>query len=117
MKWINILFLVAGGISVFIYVRALFRWFRIKWYFQNTLPNCENECIKVFPRYPLFYYKMRPSPWNKRIAEGVVRRNEILMKYDKENAEQLIHAEQELFWSWSAGAIATGIFAVCLIMR
>jgi len=117
MIWLVILYVPVMGVSVFIFVRALFRWFRIKWYFQNTLPNCENECIKVFPRYPLFYYKMRPSPWNKRIAEGVVRRNEILMKYDKENAEQLIHAEQELFWSWSAGAIATGIFAVCLIMR
>jgi len=47
-----------------------------------------------------------------------VRRNEILMKYDKENAEQLIHAEQELFWSWSAGAIATGIFAfLCVMMK
>lgn len=53
---------------------------------------------------------MRSTPWNKRIAEGVVRRNEILMKYDKENAEQLISAEKELYWSWSAGAIANGDF-------
>ena len=53
MKWIIILFLAAGAISVFIYVLALFRWFQIKWYFQNTLPYSEQECIKVFPRYPL----------------------------------------------------------------
>lgn len=117
MIWLVILYIPVLVVSLFFYLRALFRWFRIKWYFQNTLPNCENECIKVFPRYPLFYYKMRSTRWNKRIAEGVVRRNEILMEYDKENAEQLIRAEQELFWSWSAGAIATGIFAVCLIMR
>ena len=118
MTWLIILYVTVLVVSLFFYLRALFRWFRIKWYFQNTLPNCENECIKVFPRYPLFYYKMRPSPWNKRIAEGVVRRNEILMKYDKENAEQLIHADQELFWSWSAGAIATGIFAfLCVMMK
>ena len=117
MIWLVILYIPVLVVSLFFYLRALFRWFRIKWYFQNTLPNCENECIKVFPRYPLFYYKMRPSPWNKRIAEELVKRNKVLMEYDKEKAEQLISAEKELYWSWSAGAIATGIFAVCLIMR
>ena len=83
MKWIIILFLVAGGISVFIYVLALFRWFQIKWYFQNTLPYSEQECIKGFPRYPLWYYKMRSTPWNDRIAKDLVKRNQILMEYDE----------------------------------
>ena len=117
MKWLVILFLAAGAISVFIYVRALFRWFRIKWYFQNTLPYCENECIKVFPRYPLGYYKMRSTPWNDRIAEELEKRNKVLMEYNKEKAEQLISAEKELYWSWIAGAISTWLFAVCLVMR
>ena len=117
MIWLVILYVTVLVVSLFFYLRALFRWFRIKWYFQNTLPNCENECIKVFPRYPLFYYKMRPAPWNKRIAEELVKRNKVLMEYDKEKAEQLISAEKELYWSWSAGAISTWLFAVCLIMR
>ena len=117
MKWIIILFLVAGGISVFIYVLALVRWFQIKWYFQNTLPYSEQECIKVFPRYPLWYYKMRSTPWNDRIAEDLVKRNQVLMEYDKAKAEQLIRAEKDLSWSWATGAISTWILAVCLIMR
>ena len=116
MKWIIILFLVAGGISVFIYVRALVRWFQIKWYFQNTLPYSEQECIKVFPRYPLWYYKMRSTPWNDRIAEDLVKRNQILMDCDKEKAEQLIRAEKQLFWSWSVGGVATAIFAFTYVM-
>lgn len=73
--------------------------------------------FKVFPRYPLGYYKMRSTPWNDRIAKDLVKRNQILMEYDKAKAEQLVSAEKELYWSWSAGAIATGIFAVCQIMR
>ena len=117
MKWINILFLVAGGISVFIYVRALFRWFRIKWYFQNTLPYCENECIKVFPRYPLWYYKMRSTPWNDRIAKDLVKRNQILMEYDKAKAEQLIRAEKQMFFSTIPVGIATIIAVIYLIKK
>ena len=116
MKWINILFLVAGGISVFIYILALFRWFQIKWYFQNTLPYSEQECIKVFPRYPLWYYKMRSTPWNDRIAEDLVKRNQLLMDCDKEKAEQLIRAEKQMYWSWSVGGIATAIFAFTYVM-
>ena len=117
MKWINILFLVAGGISVFIYVRALFRWFRIKWYFQNTLPYSEQECIKVFPRYPLWYYKMRSTPWNDRIAKDLVKRNQILMEYDKAKAEQLVHAEKQMFFSTIPVGIATIIAVIYLIMK
>ena len=110
MKWIIILFLVAGGISVFIYVLALFRWFQIKWYFQNTLPYSEQECIKVFPRYPLWYYKMRSTPWNDRIAEDLEKRNQILMEHDKEKAAQLILAEKQMFWAWIPIGLATAVF-------
>ena len=110
MKWINILFLVAGGISVFIYVLALFRWFQIKWYFQNTLPYSEQECIKVFPRYPLWYYKMRSTPWNDRIAKDLVKRNQILMEHDREKAAQLILAEKQMFWAWIPIGLATAVF-------
>ena len=117
MKWIIILFLVAGGISVFIYVLALFRWFQIKWYFQNTLPYSEQECIKVFPRYPLWYYKMRSTPWNDRIAKDLVKRNQILMEYDKAKAEQLVHAEKQMFFSTSPVGIATIIAVIYLIMK
>ena len=117
MKWIIILFLVAGGISVFIYVRALFRWFRIKWYFQNTLPYSEQECIKVFPRYPLWYYKMRSTPWNDRIAKDLVKRNQILMEYDKAKAEQLVHAEKQMFFSTIPVGIATIIAVIYLMMK
>ena len=117
MKWIIILFLVAGGISVFIYVLALFRWFQIKWYFQNTLPYSEQECIKVFPRYPLWYYKMRSTPWNDRIAKDLVKRNQILMEYDKAKAEQLIRAEKQMFFSTIPVGIATIIAVIYLIMK
>lgn len=117
MKWIIILFLVAGGISVFIYVLALFRWFQIKWYFQNTLPYSEQECIKVFPRYPLWYYKMRSTPWNDRIAKDLVKRNQILMEYDKAKAEQLVHAEKQMFFSTSPVGIATIIAVIYLMMK
>ena len=117
MKWLFILFLVAGGISVFIYVRALVRWFQIKWYFQNTLPYSEQECIKVFPRYPLWYYKMRSTPWNDRIAKDLVKRNQILMEYDKAKAEQLVHAEKQMFFSTIPVGIATIIAVIYLMMK
>ena len=117
MKWFDILFRVAGGISVFIYVLALFRWFQIKWYFQNTLPYSEQECIKVFPRYPLWYYKMRSTPWNDRIAKDLVKRNQILMEYDKAKAEQLVHAEKQMFFSTIPVGIAAIIAVIYLIMK
>ena len=117
MKWLVILFLAAGAISVFIYVRALFRWIKVKWYFQNLLPACENECIRIFPRYPLFYYKMRSTPWNDRIAEDLVKRNQILMEYDKAKAEQLVHAEKQMFFSTIPVGIATIIAVIYLMMK
>lgn len=117
MTWLIILYLASVGISVFIWGRALFRWFQIKWYFQNILPACEKECIRVFPRYPLWHYRMLSTPWYDRIAEDLVKRNQVLMEYDKAKAEQLILAEKQMYWSWSAGALATGIFAVYLVMK
>ena len=116
MKWLIILFLAAGAISVFIYVRALFWWFKVKWYFQNLLPACENECIRIFPRYPLFYYKMRSTPWNDKLAEDLVKRNRILMEYDREKAEQLIRAEKQMFYSTIPVAIVTIIAVFYLAM-
>ena len=117
MKWFVILNLAVWCVSVFIYVRALFRWFRIKWYFQNTLPYSEQECIKVFPRYPLWYYKMRSTPWNDRIAKDLVKRNQILMEYDKAKAEQLVHAEKQMFFSTIPVGIATIIAVIYLIKK
>ena len=110
MKWLVILNLSVWCVSVFIYLRAMFRWFRIKWYFQNTLPYCENECIGIFPRYPLWYYRMASTPWYNRIAEDLEKRNQILMEYDKEKAAQLILAEKQMFWFWSFAGISTAIF-------
>ena len=46
-----------------------------------------------------------------------MKRNKVLMEYNREKAEQLISEEKELYWSWSAGALATGIFAFCMVMR
>ena len=117
MKWFVILFLAAGGITVFVYVRALVRWFQIKWYFQNMLPYSEQECIKVFPRYPLWYYKMRSTPWNDKIAEDLVRRNKVLMDFDKAKAEQLIRAEKQMFFSTIPVGIATIIAVIYLIKK
>ena len=116
MKWLIILNLGVLGGSLFFYLRALFRWFRIKWYFQNTLPYHENECIRVFPRYPLWYYRMCSTPWYDKIAEDLVKRNQLLMDCDKEKAEQLIRTEKQMYWSWSVGGIATAIFAFTYVM-
>ena len=117
MKWFVTLNLTVWCVSVFIYLRALFRWFRIKWYFQNTLPYSEQECIKVFPRYPLWYYKMRSTPWNDRIAEDLAKRNQVLMEYDKTKAEQLIRAEKQMFFSTSPVGIAMIIAVIYLMMK
>ena len=113
MKWFVILNLAVWCVSVFIYVRALFRWFRIKRYFRNTLPSGKNECIKFFPRYPLWYYRTASTPWYNRIAEDLEKRNQILMEYDKEKAVQLILAEKQMFWFWSLAGISTAIFLIC----
>ena len=110
MKWLVILNLAVLGVSVFIYLRALVRWFRIKWYFQNMLPYSEQECIKVFPRYPLWYYRMASTPWYNRVAEDLEKRNQILMEHDKEKAARLILAEKQMFWAWIPIGLATAVF-------
>ena len=46
-----------------------------------------------------------------------MKRNKVLMEYNREKAEQLIRAEKDLYWSWIAGGLSTWIFAVCLVMR
>ena len=116
MTCLIFLYLAVVGISVFIWGRALFRWFKVKEYFQNTLPYCDKGCIKFFPRYPLWHYRMCSSPWYNRIAEDLVKRNQILMDCDKEKAEQFIRAEKQMYWSWSVGGVATAIFAFTYVM-
>ena len=117
MTWLIILYLASVGTSVFIWGRALFRWFQIKWYFQNILPGCEKECIRVFPRYPLWHYRMLSTPWYDRIAEDLVKRNQVLMEYDKAKAEQLIRAEKQMFYSTIPVGIVTIIAVFYLAMK
>ena len=104
MIWLIILYLLVIGVSIFIFVRALFMFFVVKEYFWNTLPDNEKECINgfpnCFPRHPISdYYKEHPLPWTKETVDGLLKRNEILLKYDKEKAKQLILAEKQLFYS------------------
>ena len=113
MTWLIIPYLTVVGISVFIWGRALFRWFKEKEYFQNTLPYCDKGCIKFFPRYPLGHYRMCSSPWYNRVAEDLEKRNQILMEYDKEKAAQLILAEKQMFWAWIPIGLATAVFLTC----
>ena len=117
MIWLVILYVPLIGVSVFVFVRAIFKHIDAKEYFWNVLPDCEKDCINCMPRYPLFHYKQRMCPWNRTIAEDLVKRNKVLMEYNREKAEHLISEEKELYWSWSAGALATGIFAFCMVMR
>ena len=116
MIWLVILYVPLIGVSVFFFVRAIFKHIDAKEYFWNNLPDCEKDCINCLPRYPLFYYKGCWG-WRGKIAEELEKRNKILMEYNREKAEQLIRAEKDLYWSWIAGAISTWLFAVCLIMR
>ena len=116
MIWLVILYVPLICVSVFVFVRAIFRHIDAKEYFWNNLPDCEKDCINCLPRYPLFYYKGCWG-WRGKIAEELEKRNKILMEYNKEKAEQLIRAEKDLYWSWIAGGLSTWIFAVCLVMR
>jgi len=116
MTWFVILNLAVWCVSVFIYVRALFRWLQIKRYFQDVLPSCDKKCIKFFPRYPLWYYRMASTPWYNRIAEDLVKRNQTLMEYDKAKAEQLIRAEKLMYWSWLPIGLATSVFAYLILV-
>ena len=57
MIWLVILYVPVIGVSVFVFVRAIFRHINAKEYFWNNLPDCEKDCINCLPRYPLFHYK------------------------------------------------------------
>ena len=60
MKWFVILYLPILCISVFIFLRALLRFIKVKEFFGNTLPDNEKECINGFPngfpRHPISDY-------------------------------------------------------------
>ena len=60
---------------------------------------------------------MRSTPWNDRIAKDLVKRNQILMEYDKAKAEQLIRAEKQMFFSTIPVGIATIIAVIYLMMK
>ena len=116
MIWLVILYVPVMSVSVFFFVRAIFKHIDAKEYFWNVLPDCEKDCINCLPRYPLSY-SQGCWGWRGKIAEEIVKRNKILMEYNKEKAEQLIRAEKDLCWTWATGAISTWILAVCLVMR
>lgn len=116
MTWLIILNLAVLCVSVVFYVRALFRYYEVKEYFRSILPGSEKECITSFPRYPLFYYRMRSTPWNKRIAEKLERRNRVLMEYDREQAEQLILAEKRMYWVWIPIGLSISVFAYLFLV-
>ena len=115
MIWLVILYLPVLCISVLFFLRALFGFIKVKEFFWNTLPDNEKECINGFPngfpRYPISdYYKEHPLPWTKETVDGLLKRNEILLKYDKEKAKQLFLVEKQMFYSWNTAIIASGIF-------
>ena len=117
MIWLVILYVPVMGVSVFIFVRALFRFIKVKEFFWNTLPDNEKDCINGFPnglpRHPILNrYKEHPLSWTRETADGLLKRNEILLKCDKEKAEQLFLSEKQMFYSWNTAVIATGLFAI-----
>lgn len=120
MIWLVILYLPVLCISVLFFLRALFGFIKVKEFFWNTLPDNEKECINGFPngfpRSPISdYYKEHPLPWTKETVDGLLKRNEILLKYDKEKAKQLFLVEKQMFYSWNTAVIATGIFALLFL--
>ena len=117
MIWLIILYLLVIGVSIFIFVRALFRFFKVKEYFWSALPDSEKEWINGFPnglpRHSISkYYMEHPLPWNGETVNGLLKRNEILSKCDKEKAEKLFLSEKQMFYSWNTAVIATVIFAL-----
>ena len=123
MIWLIILYLPVLGVSVFFFLRAMYRFFNTKEYFWSILPDCEKDCINDYlncgPRRPIpDYYKKHPPVWNREYVESLLERNEILLKYDKEKAEQLFLAEKQIFYSGSTAVGATAIFAfLCVMMK
>lgn len=116
MIWLVILYVSVMGVSLFIFVRALFRFFNVKEYFWNILPDKEKDYINGFPnglpRYSISnYYKEHPFLWTKESVDELLKRNETLSKRDKEKAEQLFLSEKQVFYSLNTAVIATGVFA------
>ena len=117
MIWLIILYLLVIGVSIFIFVRALFMFFVVKEYFWSALPDSKKEWINRFPnglpRHPISdYYVKHPLPWAKETVNGLLKRNEILLKCDREKAEQLFLSEKQMFYSWNTAVIATVVFAL-----
>ena len=121
MTWLIILYLIVLAGSICIYVRALFRFIKVKEFFRNTLPNNEKDCINGFPnglpRYPISgYYQKHPLPWAKETVDELLKRNETLSKCDKEKAEQMFLSEKQMFYSLNTAIVATAIFAFAYVM-
>jgi len=117
MIYFVILYLTVMGVVLFIFVRALFMFFNVKEYFWNALPDSEKEWINGFPnglpRHPISkHYMEHPLPWAKETVNGLLKRNGILSKCDKEKAEKLFLSEKQMFYSWNTAVIATVVFAL-----
>ena len=111
MKWFVILYLPILCISVFIFLRAWYRYLNLKEDFRNMLPDSEKECVNAYFRYHLYYY--RYDNLSKKIKDELVRRFETLAKYDREKADQLIRAEKRMWRSLMVMSVslAIGLFA------
>ena len=111
MKWFVILYLPVLFTSVFLFLRAWYRYLNLKEDFRNMLPDCEKECVNPYCRYHLFYY--RYDHLSKKIKDELVRRFETLAKHDKEKADQLIRAEKRMWGSLMVMSVclAIGLFA------
>ena len=111
MKWFVILYLPVLCISVFIFIRALYRYLNLKEDFRNMLPDSEKECVNAYYKYHLYYYKY--DLWSKKIKDELVRRYETLAKYDREKADQLIRVEKRMWGSLTVMSVclAIGLFA------
>ena len=113
MTWFVILYLPVLCISVFIFIRALYRYLNLKEDFRNMLPDSEKECVNAYYKYHLYYYKY--DLWSKKIKDELVRRYETLAKYDREKADQLIRAEKRMFVFLTAVSVCSMIGGYILL--
>ena len=121
MIWLFILYVPVLCVSVCIYIRALFRFIKVKEFFWNSLPERDKEYINGFPnglpRHPISgYYQKHPMPWAKETVDELLKRNETLSKCDKEKAEQMFLSEKQMFYSLNTAIVATVIFAFAYVM-